>query len=619
MCARKSKLRISLVNMPFGSLNMPSLGLTQIDSVLKSRFPDSVEVTTCYLNFDFAKYLGDIEQYNNALSGAGFMTGIGDWFFRQAAFPEAVDNTSEYVGRFYFDDDPRTKAIRRLIEAKRPGLDDFLDKMIEKYRLAEADIVGFTALFSQAVASFALAKRLKKKNPSIITVLGGSACEGLVGRTFARHIEQIDYVFSGPSLVSFPQFVQYCIEGRMEDCAGIKGVFPGRRKLSSQVPEEGITGDDLDINTNVILDYKPFLDAMDAAFPAKDVKPVLLLETSRGCRWAEKVPCSFCGLNGMHIHYCSMNPVNAVRQLESMFRWFPRCPYFIAVDTIVPANYLKEVFPHVHPPAGLRMLYEVRPDLAENDIKILCDAGVTVIQPGIEALSVQSLQLMRKGTTGLGNVRFLKNCVKYPIKLEWNLLIYSPGEKEEVYEKYLHDIPLLMHLPPPTAAYPVGFVRYSHYFENALKYGLNLQPQDFYGLTYPFDPATIADIAYHFVDKNADSERIDYWLDVLNGKIATWRTRWANSDGKAESQLCLRQHGAIWTIYDSRSGEAVEYEVSDMAREVMNYLVRPASAADIAGKFAGIPGFDAAWQLEWMKERGLLFEENGRFVSLVVF
>jgi len=603
--------------MPFGSLNMPSLGLTQIESVLKTRFPESVEVSTHYLNFDFARYLGDVEQYNKALSGAGFMTGIGDWFFRQSAFPDASDNTSEYFARFYFDDDPQTKAIRHLVEQKRPGLDDFLDQLIEKYRLAEADIVGFTALFSQAVASFAMARRLKKKNPGIIAVLGGSACEGLVGRTVARHIEQIDYVFSGPGLVSFPRFVQNCLDGKMEDSARIKGVFPGMRRLSSPISGDGITGEDLDINANVMLDYKPFLDSMDLAFPGREVKPVLLFETSRGCRWAEKVPCSFCGLNGMHIRYCSMAPENAVCQLQSLFKWVPRCPYFIGVDTIVPANYLKEVFPCIHPPAGMRMLYEVRPDLAEDDIKTLCNAGITVIQPGIEALSTQALQLMRKGTTAPGNVRFLKNCVKHPIKLEWNLLIYSPGEKEEVYRKYLQDIPLLMHLPPPTAAYPVGFVRYSHYFENAARYGLNLVPQDFYGLTYPFDAATIADIAYHFVDRNADTERIDYWLDALNGKIALWRTRWANSDGKLESQLCMRQHRGMWTIYDSRTGEAVEYKISDEAREVLNYLSKPASRTDIAGKFAGA-GFDTDLQIAWTKEHGLLFEEDGRFISLVI-
>jgi len=119
------------------------------------------------------------------------------------------------------------------------------------------------------------------------------------------------------------------------------------------------------------------------------------------------------------------------------------------------------------------------------------------------------------------------------------------------------------------------------------------------------------------VDRNADTERIDYWLDALNGKIALWRTRWANSDGKIESQLCMRQHGGMWTIYDSRTGEAVEYKISNEAREVLNYLAKPASRADIAGKFAGA-GFDTDLQIAWTKEHGLLFEEDGRFISLVI-
>lgn len=611
--------------MPFGSLNMPSLGLTQLESVLKAGFGDSLAVRTLYLNLDFARYLKNIGVYAHSLSGTGFMTGIGDWFFRQSAFPETPDNSEEYLARFYFDDSAESCFVRELVKQKRADLDKVLDDMIAAHGLAESDIVGFTALFSQTVASFAMARRLKKMKPDIITIMGGAACEGVMGHEFARSISQIDYFFSGPALVSLPEFVRNRIEGNVAACDRIDGVFSktNRELWETEVrapsrygKKQGvaITGVQLDINANINLDYRPFLDALHSAFPDGSIKPILLFETSRGCSWAERTPCSFCGLNGTQRHYHSLTPVNAVAQIESMFEW-SECSFLISVDTIVPRNYFREVFPLLNPPPGMKILYEVRPDLDEEDIQVLTRAGITVIQPGIEALSTQTLKLMRKGTTAHGNIRFLKLCSKYPLSLEWNLLIFSPGEEEKTYEKYLHDIALLTHLPPPTGAYPINYVRHSHYHTNAAQFGLDLQPQDFYRLTYPCDAANIA---YHFVDRNSDANHINSWLDRINDRVSFWRTRWSNSDGKLESRLCLIPRDRNWTVYDSRSGTAVEHEISGLSRDLLEFLdQRPAFKSDIAARFAGIPGFDPEKEIGLLKDIGLLFEENGRFLSLV--
>lgn len=71
----------------------------------------------------------------------------------------------------------------------------------------------------------------------------------------------------------------------------------------------------------------------------------------------------------------------------------------------------------------------------------------------------------------------------HSVYAQWNLVIGVPGEEEDVYKKYLADIPSLMHLPPPTGAYPVSFDRYSPYFVQAKQYELDLHPCDFYKLT----------------------------------------------------------------------------------------------------------------------------------------
>lgn len=626
----KAKLRISLICMPFASLSTPSIALTQLKSLVRKRFGGQVSVEILYFNHNFARYIGDAHQYEHTMSQGGFVTGIGDWFFRQSAWPEISDNATEYLARYYASDDESSIFVRRLVEEKRRGIDEFLDRLIDQYSLADADIVGFTTMFPQTVSSFAMAKKLKDRKPEIITVMGGHACDSVTGQEFSRRIEQIDYFFSGQALVSFPEFVRCCLEGRREECDKINGIFSKTNGYARQSSFDGKTttckgtvsinlmGDELDINENIQLDYDDFLDSVDCNFPDGEVVPRLLFETSRGCWWARKSPCTFCGSNALLKKYQVMGSGNAILQLKLMFRYASRCSCFHGVDTILPGNYIKEVLPEIKAPAGTKIHYELRPTLGEKDIRILCEAGVTSIQPGLEALSTSTLKLMRKGTTAFGHIQFLKICSKYPMTLGWSILIGSPGEKEETYEKYLHDMPLLMHLHPPTVVYPVGFVRNSCYFYNPDESGLNLQPESFYGFTFPFGPEALSNIALSFADLNADIEKQKRWLIRLNQSVAFWRARWLNQDNKLESRLCLLTDGKGTVIYDSRSGEAVEYPATDSTLEVLKILEKPRRISDISSALKDLSKHDIESEMHFLTSRGLVFEEDGRYISLVI-
>jgi len=74
----------------------------------------------------------------------------------------------------------------------------------------------------------------------------------------------------------------------------------------------------------------------------------------------------------------------------------------------MPKSYLREVFPNLHTPENLTIFYEVKADLSDADLAVLAEARVHSLQPGIEALATSTLKLMKKGTSGSGNVRFLQ-------------------------------------------------------------------------------------------------------------------------------------------------------------------------------------------------------------------
>jgi len=603
--------------MPFARLSMPSIALTQLSAVLKERFGTEVAVAIHYLNLDFAAYFGDLSLYDHTHSATAFMTGIGEWFFRRSAFPEADDNADAYYARYYYAQDEATQAIRSRFEEKRFGVDTFLDLLIDRHALLEVDLVGFTTLFSQTVASFALARRIKDRNPDVVTVIGGAPCDAEMGEEIAEHVPQLDAVFSGPALESLPRFVDCLRRGDRPACENINGVFT--RSNRALRPEGGgkpaidSLGDDSDINAVIPLDYESFLDDLSSAFPSGEVSPALLFETSRGCWWAEKATCSFCGLNGLQKKHRIMRPENAIAHIESLYRYVPRCRVFMGVDTILPKGYTRDVFPHLSPPAEMTMFYELKADITKEDVQVLVTAGVRAFQPGIESLSTSTLKLMRKGTSAFQNIVFLKNCSAHPLRLDWNLLVFSPGEDEAVYKKALRDIPRLTHLAPPSGAYPIGLVRFSRYFEDPASYNLKLKPHDFYGLTYPFDEESVTNLAYHFVDCNADTAHINSWLDRLNAAVTRWTERWLGTDDHPQARLCFASDDVGWAVYDSRSGQETETEISETEKRILDALDRPGALPHLQTEF----GADAEAAVNVFRERGWLFEEDGRFLSLV--
>jgi ribosomal peptide maturation radical SAM protein 1 len=613
--------KISLVNMPFANLKLPSIALTQLRAVAEREFGERVRVRILYLNHDLANYLGlDLYQgIAGALSANN--SGLGDWFFRQSAFPRLADNAEQYFQRYFPARTAESEQHRQQVMSKRAGVDRFLQRLIVKYQLDQEDLVGLTSMFAQNTACFALARAVKERRPQTVTVLGGANCEAPMGRELALHVDAVDFAFSGPALESFPALVRHLMAGEAEKCHEIQGVFSRHNADSEHLSGQGAIGRELPIDVPVPLDYDSFLDDLQKSFPGGRIQPNLTFETSRGCWWGERSHCTFCGLNGGTMMYRSMPPAQARELLQSLFdRYGARCARFESVDNIMPREYLTEVFPHLTTPPGVALFYEVKADLKDREMEVLSRAGVTEIQPGIEALASSTLKLMRKGTTAFQNVNFLKNCVRFGITPSWNLLIGFPGETEEVYRKYLSDLPLLVHLPPPSGAFPVRFDRYSPYFTRAAEYGLELEPYDFYRAIYPFDDEALRNMAYYFADRRYAEymDQLITWQGRLAGAVAAWHERWRGADGGLAPELVLAREETGLRVLDTRSGRRVEHPLSELGAGILEFLNangwRP---ADIV-RHTGAGEAETVAEIARLQGLGLLFAEGERLSSLVM-
>ncbi|HUF62077.1 MAG TPA: hypothetical protein VMN36_08375 [Verrucomicrobiales bacterium] len=92
--------RIALVNMPFAGVHLPSIALTQLESVLSRTLNGGTATKVLYLNHDFAGHFGANAYKRISNSVQATESGFGDWLFRQVAFPHLDDNADEYLQRY---------------------------------------------------------------------------------------------------------------------------------------------------------------------------------------------------------------------------------------------------------------------------------------------------------------------------------------------------------------------------------------------------------------------------------------------------------------------------------------------------------------------------------------
>jgi ribosomal peptide maturation radical SAM protein 1 len=626
--------RIAFINPPFASVYRPSIALTQLRHVAEREPGLGADIG--YLNLAVAGLVG-VESYEE-IANRHYMQGFGDWLFRSLAFPDIADNEDEYFARMYpgaeagAPDGAAAALARHAGQARRlarlrPQIYAAIERYVDEHDLAGYDLVGLTSLFSQNMACFALARLVKERNPGVTVIMGGANCEDPMGAAIRTSVKWVDYVFSGPAISSFREFLLRWREGDAAALAQpVAGVFARdderQRTLipmaADPAPPHRV-GARNDIDEPIALDYDGYLDQFDQHFPGSEVRPTLLFETSRGCWWGERSQCTFCGLNGTGMEYDAMSPERAVAHISDLFRYQGRVHVLSGVDNILPRSFITHVLPRLRTPADMSLFFEVKVGLTGDHMRTMAQAGVRDIQPGIESLATSTLRLMRKGTTAFQNVMFLRDARAAGLRPDWLILAGFPGEQEAVYAKYLHDLPLLTHLQPPMGVIGVRFDRFSAYFEDPGQYGLDLRPMRFYELIYPFSPGVLRDLAYYFYDVTPDPEyqrTFERYLPQLRALVMRWQQRW-----RAGQPPGLRfvtegrgPDGAV--VMDTRAGAPAFRTVSPAGVALLEALRRPLTLAKAAER-CGLDEDRATGELLQLQADGLIFTERGKHLSLV--
>lgn len=552
--AKAPMSEVVLVNMPFTILSAPSIALGLLKSGLTRVGVASISLN---LHLRFAETIGQ-EAYILIEEIAHPEHLIREWVFSESLFQHPknkdIDGYRRKVLSVKTVDDPDQRiyteeCLSELLPAvlnARDRVEDFLDQCLERVLAYRPKVVAFTSMFEQHVASLSLAKRIKSHRPDCFIIFGGSNCEGVMGAETFRQFDFIDVLVSGEGDLVFPEIVQSILASK--PIPANPGVYDRHRpvlQLANQLPQNAPLVEDLD--KLPIPDYDDYFEQLRASSLKLPEKPTLFFETSRGCWWGEKLHCTFCGLNGATMAYRSKS---AERALDELIYLADRYPGYglNAVDNILDMKYFKTLMKLLaEGDYNFGLFYEVKSNLKKDQLRLLREAGVKTIQPGIESLSDNMLKLMRKGVTALQNIQLLKWCAELKIRVIYNLIWGFPGESPDDYQKMLELIPLITHLCPPVGAGNIRIDRFSPNFNTHKELGFSkLTPYPAYGYVYPLDSKIVDNLAYYFVPEYENLAIERSTTKGLSKEIKNWEKTYERSE------LFFMDKGTQLLIWDFR-------------------------------------------------------------------
>ena len=354
--------RVLFLNMPFGGIDRPALGVSSLKSNLEA---NGFVCDVAYFNIQFADLIG-IKMYE-VISNSGHMHEetipytmlVGEWLFSQFMYGEGSLNADQYVDEI-LRERLSEDLIARLLDL-RALIPQFLEDCLAQIDWNAYEFVGFTTTFEQNMASINLAKLVKERYPHLFIAFGGGNCEGAMGVALAEQYAFIDAVCVGEGDVALPALLDALQNGRSP--AGIQGFV--WRDLMGNLINNGNPDVVQGLDDLPIPNFDDYFTQLDALSLRDTINPMLVMEASRGCWWGAKSHCTFCGLNALTMTYRRKNSERVLAEISALVARY-QLKKVAFVDNILDYGALKS--------------YVVTLSEQDHDLDIFCENEIKFAQ-----------------------------------------------------------------------------------------------------------------------------------------------------------------------------------------------------------------------------------------------
>jgi ribosomal peptide maturation radical SAM protein 1 len=554
--------KILLVCPPFQRCDMSSLSTAHLATYLRAH---GIPCAEYYPHIELAVTLGSEVYQGAAREGRSH----GELLFAEGLHDLAED-ASITRGLSGFGNRRQRDELRS----------EFVRKSVERIVRTDATHVGFTTSFNQLMASLFLARGVKQADARRTIVFGGAACtEPMGSRILQAYPGIVDHVVSGFGETSLLRIGR----GEAPESALVLG-------------DQGI-----ELESMPIPEYEQFLAALSAVGWTEPV--ALTFETSRGCWWGQKHHCRFCGVNGKTLQFRTKSPQRAIDEIRTLWDRYHR--NLFATDAIMPVGYADEVMPKLaefH--SGPKLFYELKSPMRQDQIAALARARVQG-QPGLESLSTHLLQLLDKGGSAIRNIAFLKWSRERGLALGWNQLFAIPGERVADYDDQIELMKWIVHLPPPTGAFPIRIARFSPYFEDYRSYGwTRVEPLPEYRSWHPhLDAGALAETAAFFSGEGGPDP------GPYAARFRTAIEQWGEQNERGDGLFLDPQAGLV----RNQNGSGYQFARQPVLDAVIAATHDVTSVARVIEQTRCGMGV-----LRQMQQLGLVFIEQERVINLAV-
>ena len=436
-----------------------------------------------------------------------------------------------------------------------------------------------------------------------------------MGAELLRSFPWIDVVVRGEAERVLPQLVLDLVhDSSIVPQAGLCYREGETERIIDPAQNDSVSMDEVPIPV-----YDEYFHRVERSVISRALRKISIpFETARGCWWGAKHHCTFCGLNGSAMKFRSKSPSRAFQELCLLSAKHRRLT-FSAVDNIIDMKYFNDFLPLLRDSGiDFELFYETKANLTKDQLRMMRNAGVTHIQPGIESLSNPILSLMRKGVTTLQNIRLLKWCAELGIQASWNVIYGFPREPLSDYERMADTVKSLTHLQPPDLV-RLGLERFSPYHQRPEDFGLTAcRSLPHYEFIYRLAHVNLEQLAYCFEYAHADHRDPETYVGSLRKAIEEWKA------GYLDSSLAYSCGPGFCVISDNRTTvQTCEYRLGD--REARIYLAcdngaRPNAIWESLTKErqAELTPKQLERFLRELLAARLVYEEDGKFLSLAV-
>lgn len=614
--------RVVLVSLPWTSLNEPSLGLSILKAVLARQ---GIACRVVHLNLFALDFLrGD----TYAAIGQSFA--LNDFVFSGLIDPVPSarqlrvlrEKCAELAGMGI--DYRRYGGIPGVVEQILHLRAEVVPRWIESHviRILEErpTLVGFTCMFDQTIASAAMSLRLKALAPDVTIAFGGYAVRPPTGPMLLEAFPWVDAICIGEGEPCIGDLARASATP-MRDLSRVPNLlFHSRDGKVAASPRAPLVAMD-SVPTPDFDDFYDDVRRLKREYQIEVAIDRLPVENSRGCWWGASHHCVFCGIHDEDLAYRSRTAESALAVLAHLSDRYG-CREFRFSDYILPHAYYKTLLPALEKAgAPYRIKCELKSNITEEKARLLAAAGFIEVQPGIESFGSSMLTAMDKGVSGIQNVYLLLLARRFGIAILYNILYGLPHEDPEAVEAMVRALPHLKHLDPPStrgriqitrfaplqanpARFGFGALRHEHSYEVIFSDAYRVQSgfdldRYCYMFEIPFEPSSRLSRAYREIDRLCDE-----WTAADNARPIDLLYE-VDNEGKL-------------VVHDSRHEPPAIHILDRQEAWLLLAADHPRPLTALKQQFAQeFPG-DAEASLRTLRERGLLFEDAGKLVSLAL-